>query len=140
VKAEFYPGAASAIHIHPLQEEYYKVHQGEIELYLDREWKILKAGEEVFIPKGTIHGFRNKSSQVASLTNIHIPGLHFGQSLKEMETLTRKGKIDGIKGFRNLVHLSQYSLKYIDTTTPVKPSMFLLRFLAQLGKLFRYRI
>ena len=85
VKATFFPGAESNIHIHPFQDEYYKVHQGEIELYLDGRWRSLKAGEEAFIPKNAVHGFRNTSSHPAHLTNIHTPGLQFDASLVAME-------------------------------------------------------
>jgi quercetin dioxygenase-like cupin family protein len=140
VKAAFYPGAASTIHIHPHQDEYYKVHQGEIELYLNGKWKTLREGEEAFIPRNAVHGFRNRSSQVAFLTNIHTPGLYFGESLAAMENLTKRGKINGLSGFKNLVHLSQYALRYTDTTRPVKPSLFLVKLLSKTGRLFGYNI
>lgn len=140
VKAEFHPGAASNIHIHPFQDEYYKVHQGEIELYLDGKWKTLKAGEEAFIPKNAVHGFRNTSLHLAYLTNIHTPGLNFGESLVAMESLIKEGKIDGMKGFKNLAYLSQHSLRYAETIQSVKPSMFILKLMAKLGALLGYKI
>jgi quercetin dioxygenase-like cupin family protein len=140
VKATFYPGAASIIHIHPYQDEYYKVHQGEIELYLDGEWKVLKAGEEAFIQKKAVHGFRNTSSHPAYLTNIHTPGLNFGASLVAMESLARAGKIDGVKGFKNLVYLSLHSLNYMDTVVSVNPPGFVLKLMAKFGALFGYKL
>jgi quercetin dioxygenase-like cupin family protein len=140
VKATFYPGAASNIHIHPYQDEYYKVHQGEIEVYLDGKWKVLKEGEEVFIPKNAIHGFRNTSSHPTDLTNIHTPGLNFGASLVAMESLIREGKLDGMKGFKNLVYLSLHSLNYMDTIVSVKPPKFILKLMAKLGTLFGYKL
>lgn len=140
VKATFYPGAASNIHTHPFQEEYYKVHQGEIELYLEGKWKPLKAGEEAFIPKNAVHGFRNTSPHPAYLTNIHTPGLQFGASLVAMESLVKKGKVTGVKGFKNLLYLSQHSLKFEETIVSVKPPQFLLRFMAKLGSILGYKI
>jgi quercetin dioxygenase-like cupin family protein len=140
VKATFYPGAASNIHTHPFQDEYYKVHRGEIELYLDGSWKILKEGQEAFIPKNAVHGFRNTSSQPAFLTNIHTPGLDFGASLVAMEALIKEGKIDGMKGFKNLAYLSQHSLKYTKTIVSVKPPRVVLTLMAKLGALLGYKV
>jgi quercetin dioxygenase-like cupin family protein len=140
VKATFYPGAASNIHTHPYQDEYYKVHQGEMELYLDDKWKLLKENQEAFIPKNAVHGFRNASSQAAILTNIHTPGLDFGASLVAMEALIKQGKIDGMSGFRNLAYLSQHSLKYTQTIVSVKPPQIVLAIMAKLGTLLGYKV
>lgn len=140
VNAIFYPGAASNIHTHPFQDEYYKIHNGEIELYLDGKWKALKAGEEAFIPSNSVHAFRNTSSYPTYLTNIHTPGLHFGASLVAMESLIKEGKIDGMKGFKNLAYLSQHALKYAETVVSVKPPMTILKLMAKLGALFGYKI
>jgi quercetin dioxygenase-like cupin family protein len=140
VKAEFFPGAESNIHIHPYQDEYYKVHEGEIELYLEGGWKTLKAGEEAFIPKKAVHGFRNKSLHPAYLTNIHSPGLNFGASLVAMELLIKEGKINGVKGFKNLAYLSQHALKYAETIESVKPPKLVLKVMAKLGALLGYKI
>ena len=140
VKATFFPGAESNIHTHPFQDEYYKVHQGEIELYLDGKWRPIKAGEEAFIPKNAVHGFRNTSSHPAHLTNIHTPGLQFGASLVAMESLVKEKKLTGVKGFKNLIYLSQHSLKYEETIVSVKPPRFLLRMMAKLGILMGYKI
>ena len=140
VKATFYPGAASNIHTHPFQDEYYKVHQGEIELFLDGKWKTLKADEEAFIPKQAVHGFRNRSAHPACLTNIHTPGLHFGASLVAMESLVKAGKINGVTGLKNLLYLSQHALKYAETIVSVKPPMFVLKIMAKLGILLGYKI
>jgi glyoxylate utilization-related uncharacterized protein len=140
VKATFFPGAESNIHTHPFQDEYYKVHQGVIELFLDGRWRPLKAGEEAFIPRNAVHGFRNTSAHPAHLTNIHTPGLQFGASLVAMESLVKEKKLDGVKGFKNLIYLSQHSLKYEETIVSVKPPRFLLRWMAKLGKLLGYKI
>ena len=140
VKATFFPGAESNIHTHPFQDEYYKVHEGEIVLYLDGTWKTVKAGEEVFIPKNAVHGFKNTSSHPAYHTNIPTPGLQFGASLVAMERLVKEKKVNGVKGFKNLIYLSQHSLKYEDTIVSMKPPRFLLRAMAKLGVLLGYKI
>jgi quercetin dioxygenase-like cupin family protein len=140
VTATFFPGAASNIHTHPYQDEYYKVLDGEIELLQDKKWKLLKAGEEAFIPKNTVHGFRNTSSHPALLINKHTPGLDFGKSLVDMEKLVKEGKVNGITGFRNLAYLSQHSLKYMNTIVSVNPPAMVLKLMARVGRLFGYKV
>jgi quercetin dioxygenase-like cupin family protein len=58
VVTELYPGGESAIHIHPQQDEIYEVKEGEMQVYLDKDWRTLKSGERVTIPKGTITWFQ----------------------------------------------------------------------------------
>lgn len=140
VKATFYPDAESNIHKHPYQDEYYKIHEGELELYLDGKWKTLKAGEEAHIPKNAVHGFKNSTSHPTYLTNIHTPGLNFGASLVAMAKLAKEGKLNGTKGFKNLFYLSQHSLNYTDTIVSVKPPKFVLELMAKLGALLGYKI
>jgi quercetin dioxygenase-like cupin family protein len=140
LKATFFPGAASNIHKHPFQEEYYKIHHGEIELFQEGKWRPLKTGEEAFIPMNKVHGFRNNSSDPAYLTNIHKPGLNFGASLVAMESLVKAGKINGTKGFKNLIYLSQHSLRFGETIESVRPSKFLMKGMAKLGVLMGYKI
>ena len=122
VRATFFRGAASNIHKHPFQEEYYKIHSGEIELYLNGKWIPLKAGEEAFIPRNSTHGFRNTSSQPADLTNIHTPGLSFGASLVAMESLIREGKIDANVGRErnHVVLLFDYSDEMLDNNSRIR--------------------
>jgi hypothetical protein len=109
-------------------------------IYLDGKWKALKAGEETFIPKNAVHGFRNTSSHPSHLTNIHTPELNFGVSLIAMESLIRERKIDGMKGFKNLVYLLLHSLNYMDTIVSVKPPKFILKLMAKLGGFFGYKL
>ena len=62
VLVEFAPGVVAARHSHPGEEIVYIV-EGQIEYRLDGKPPVtLKAGEVLFIPKGTIHGATNVGS------------------------------------------------------------------------------
>ena len=50
------------IHLHPLQEELITVVDGVLEVYKDKKWNKLNAGEQIFIPKNAAHTYRNRSS------------------------------------------------------------------------------
>ena len=44
-----------------------------MEFFVNGETKILRAGESIDIPPGTLHTFGNKSDQVCKWVNIHSP-------------------------------------------------------------------
>ena len=139
VITELIPGGASAIHIHPHQDETYEVKEGEIELFMNGNWKKLKAGESVTIPKGTVHGFRNTGDKTVVAFNRHNPGLRFGEMLETIQQKIIEGKITSVKGFRNLAHMSSVMVKYSDVMQLVKPPESLIKMMAKLGKTFGYK-
>ncbi|WP_341862311.1 cupin domain-containing protein [Gymnodinialimonas sp. 57CJ19] len=57
------PGQAVPVHIHPTQDEFILVQEGELDLKLDGEWTKAKAGDLVCMPKGIPHGYFNKSDK-----------------------------------------------------------------------------
>jgi quercetin dioxygenase-like cupin family protein len=59
VRATFPPGEAHKFHIHPAREEIIYVISGEAEQWVEREKRVLKAGEMAHIPKSTAHATRN---------------------------------------------------------------------------------
>src|SRR5687768_16675269 len=98
VIAKLYPGGESAIHVHPQQDEIYEVQEGEMQVYIDGSWKVLKAGERINIPKGTIHAFRNAGKYKVVAFNSHNPGLRFGEMLETIQRHINEGKITSTKG------------------------------------------
>jgi len=67
------PGGGHAFHKHPQQEEAIYVVSGEVEQWLDQDKRVLKAGDTVFIPAGTVHASFNKSDGDARLLAILGP-------------------------------------------------------------------
>ncbi|MVA99641.1 cupin domain-containing protein [Nitratireductor sp. CAU 1489] len=59
------PGQFVPVHIHPTQEEFILVQEGELDLKLDGEWSKAKAGDLVRMPRGIPHGYFNKSDKPA---------------------------------------------------------------------------
>lgn len=50
-------------HYHPFQEEYFIVLEGEINVRLNGQLKILKQGDQLHLKKGQVHSMWNHSSQ-----------------------------------------------------------------------------
>jgi uncharacterized RmlC-like cupin family protein len=53
------------VHIHPKQDEFILVLDGELDLKLDGVWSKARAGDLVRMPKGIPHGYFNKSDKLA---------------------------------------------------------------------------
>ena len=58
------PGQFVPVHIHPTQDEFILVQEGELDLKLDGEWTKAKAGDVVRMPAGIPHGYFNKSDKL----------------------------------------------------------------------------
>ena len=63
--ANLSPGQGHGFHKHPDQEEVLCVIEGEIEQWVDREKRILKAGDAIFIAPGMVHATFNVGKQDA---------------------------------------------------------------------------
>src|SRR3954469_25258850 len=68
------PGTVGAgPHYHRGRDEFFYVLEGEIVLRISDERRTAGAGTFVFIPRETIHGFHNASSESATLLVVHHP-------------------------------------------------------------------
>ncbi|MCR4267693.1 cupin domain-containing protein [Nitratireductor sp. ZSWI3] len=59
------PGQFVPVHVHPTQEEFILVQEGELDLKLDGKWLKARAGDLVRMPRGVPHGYFNKSDKPA---------------------------------------------------------------------------
>ena len=59
---DYEPGGAAQAHDHPFEEAYVFL-AGEIEAELDGEHHVLRAGDVVFAPVGSVHGFYNTGTE-----------------------------------------------------------------------------
>ncbi|MBO6551659.1 MAG: cupin domain-containing protein [Roseitalea sp.] len=57
------PGDAVPVHIHPTQDEFILVQEGELDLKLDGKWTKAREGDLVRMPRGIPHGYFNKSDK-----------------------------------------------------------------------------
>jgi quercetin dioxygenase-like cupin family protein len=85
LESELPPGGGFPGHSHDDHEEVFYVLTGEIEYRLDDKWVTASAGATVFVPPGTIHGFRNASDATARHLAIASPA----DAMTMIEELTR---------------------------------------------------
>lgn len=61
-------------HFHKTISESFFVLTGTVQLYDGRQWSDAGPGDFLFVPEGGIHGFRNASSEPASMLLLFAPG------------------------------------------------------------------
>ena len=87
------PGQFVPVHIHPTQDEFILVQEGELEVKLDGEWQTARAGDLVRMPRGVPHGYFNKSDAPARALFWVSPA---GRLLELFETLHEMTDIPSI--------------------------------------------
>ena len=58
------PGGGPPIHRHEREDEIFHVLEGRAEFYKDGAWTAVPAGSTVFMPRGSVHSFRNAGDTV----------------------------------------------------------------------------
>jgi quercetin dioxygenase-like cupin family protein len=76
-------------HFHRGRDELFFVLEGELVLRIGDETHIARAGTFAFVPRETVHGFHNASSDSATLLVVHHPA-GFEQFLEEMQKLAAR--------------------------------------------------
>src|SRR5688572_22544410 len=132
------------LHIHPSAKETYKVIEGELEINVDGQWRLLQKGEELTVPEGSPHTFRNSSANVTRVYNIHSPALRFQEYFEGLNDLVAKlsngGKEKLKMNINTVTHLSMLMKKYREEIISVNPPDFIVSLLNKVGKLRRIKI
>jgi quercetin dioxygenase-like cupin family protein len=74
-------GKAHKFHVHPTMEEIIYVLEGKAEQWVDREMRILRAGETAHIPMNVVHGTYNAGGGVLRFLAILGPAKFKGPAL-----------------------------------------------------------
>ncbi len=75
IEATFHAGKSHDFHYHPGQEEVIYVLEGTIEQWVERERRILSAGDGVAIPADVVHASFNESADSAKILAILSPAV-----------------------------------------------------------------
>ena len=140
VEEELLPGALTAKHVHPHQDDSYDVLSGTLDVFLDGRWKSLQQGESIRILKGTVHAIRNSTNVPTRVRNTYDPGLRFQESQEVMEHLIREGKLTAMSGLKNGIYLSLHSMQFRKEFVAVSPPDWFLRALANFGRALGFKL
>lgn len=129
-------------HIHPLQENIFKIISGFCIFEVEGKEQVIRAGQTISIPPKTRHHFWNPGETVAHYIQEFRPALHIDEFFETFFALSRDGKLNN-KGIPNLLHGSLIMLKHKDEIRVTKPpwALQLLTYctLAPIGYFMGYR-
>ena len=78
------PDSGAALHRHPAYDETFIICEGQYEFQLGDKTLRLAAGDTVFVPKGTPHGFRSLGPETGRQLCISSPGGIFDAFIAEV--------------------------------------------------------
>jgi quercetin dioxygenase-like cupin family protein len=84
VRCQIYPGQAHKFHHHPKMEEILYVLSGVAEQWVEREKRIMKAGESLYLPAGVVHGTYNIGKEPLDFLAILSPAKSEGPGTVEV--------------------------------------------------------
>jgi mannose-6-phosphate isomerase-like protein (cupin superfamily) len=115
-------GFAAGLHIHPYQEERFRVHEGAVGFVVGRRRVIAGPGQNLTVAPGTPHRFYNAGHTQARFVAEVRPSLRFEQLIETMFSLAAAGRT-GPRGLPNLLQLAALGRAYFDTVRlPYVPS------------------
>ena len=88
IVAEVKPGEGPPPHLHRDREEYFFVLEGTYSLGVNGTESTIGPGTLVFVPRGTVHTFKNTSASMGKLLEWTIPGDNgdYFRAMHKMET------------------------------------------------------
>lgn len=132
-------GDGPPLHIHHHAEESYRVLSGVLQVNVGGEWRRLAAGETLTVPAGTAHTLRSDVPVV--LINTHKPALEFERFFRRFHKLvTERGVRLPPKDLKSAVLMGMLFTAHERENVTVRPPQMVMRCLAALGKLLRYRL
>ncbi|HEV8542958.1 MAG TPA: cupin domain-containing protein [Verrucomicrobiae bacterium] len=73
VRAQFPPGEAHRFHHHPKMEEILYILSGTAEQWVEKEKRIMRAGDSIYIPAGMVHATYNTGNETLDFLAVLSP-------------------------------------------------------------------
>lgn len=126
------------VHIHPYAIETYEILEGEMEFFVKDKWLTAKKGDNLTVPKGVAHTFRNPTDTTVEVYNTHQPALkmeeYFEDVVKVLNKVTKNKAKEFTMNFNAMLHIGVLMNNYRNDIIAVKPPDFAVRVLGFIGK------
>lgn len=90
-------------HIHPLQDEEYKILSGKLTYFLNGEKHVADPGMTITLPRGVGHQHHSEGPEDAVTIQTVTPGLDFDYLLENLFGLGAEGRLQGVNYLLHLV-------------------------------------
>ena len=84
VRCRIEPGKSHSFHVHPKMEEILYILSGTAEQWVEKEKKVVQAGDCIYIPANTVHGTYNIGSETLDFLAILTPAKSEGPATIEL--------------------------------------------------------
>jgi quercetin dioxygenase-like cupin family protein len=135
VETRVQPGGGVPIHAHPKSEERFSVQEGEVGFQVGKRKLVMSPGDEIVVPAGTKHSFRNRSDTEVRLRAELRPALNAVGFFEETAEMAREGMItrSGLPtSFRAMKRGAEILDRYRDVAVVYNPPRFVQRILIAL--------
>lgn len=133
-------GFVAAEHIHPHQEERFRVLSGSLKISIRGDVRSTVVGEEVIVPPNTPHAWWNEGNEEARAQIQFIPALNTRRFFETFFALARDGRTNK-KGRTNILRgavlATEFDVYLANPPIAVQKALFAL--LAPIGKLLGYK-
>ena len=123
------PGGALPPHLHPRQEEYWSVVEGEVEVLVGKDKRVLRPSDgEVPVVPGTKHALENKTAKTVHARCRVVPALHLEEFLTDSAAAAQEGLFmrGGIpRGLRGARWGARFVKRHRDETVMTFPPRFM---------------
>jgi quercetin dioxygenase-like cupin family protein len=127
-------------HIHPHQDEEYKVVSGKLTYFLDGEKHIADAGTTITLPRGIRHEHYSEGPEAAVTIQTLKPGLDFDYLLENLFGLGAEGHLKGISYFLQLmVILAKMKSAFVLADIPIWLQKTVAKMVTPIAYVFGYR-
>ena len=89
------PGVGPGRHIHHKQDETFIFIEGTFDVDIDGQLYRMSAGDTAFVPKGTIHAWKNVGEGVGRLRYIFSPALNIEQMFRDLDKAWNNKEMNG---------------------------------------------
>lgn len=141
VEVRLAPGKPPPPHFHPAQDEHFQVIEGELRARVAGRKYLLKPGEMLTIPQGTVHQMWNPGETDTRAVWQTTPALRTREWFGAIDKLVSEGRV-ARNGLPGPLALATLLTRYRDVIKPAvkpRPLVFLaLRLLAPIGRLRGY--
>ncbi len=131
------------VHTHPHAIETYEILEGEMEFFIRDKWVVAKKGDNLSVPKGVTHAFRNPTEKTVTVYNTHQPAFrmenYFEDVCKVLDKLTDNRTKDFKMNLRAMLYMSALMNNYRQEIIAKKPPDAAIKFLGFIGSLVGIR-
>jgi mannose-6-phosphate isomerase-like protein (cupin superfamily) len=127
------------LHTHPHAIETYEILEGDMEFFIKDKWVKAKKGDQLMVPAGVTHSFRNPGNNIVKVYNTHQPALamenYFEDVSKVLDKVTENRAKKFSMNLKSKLYLGVLMSKYRNDIIAKSPPDVAVRVLGFIGKI-----